>query len=58
MELRVMGTPGECRAFVEVLKGAVPPDTIRRVSPFYANKRPGEDRDKGRVYIALEIGEA
>jgi len=37
---------------------AVPSDSIQRVSRFYANKRPGEPKDQGRVYVTLEIKEA
>lgn len=56
MELRAYGTPGECKAFVEVLKGTIPPESIQRISRFYANREP--DGNKGRVYINLEIEEA
>jgi hypothetical protein len=58
MEVRLSGTPGECRAFVQLLKEAAPPDSIRKISRFYINKRPDEPRDQGRVYVTLEIGEA
>ena len=58
MELRISGTPGECRGIVQILREAVPSDSIQRVSRFYANKRPGEPKDQGRVYVTLEIKEA
>lgn len=57
MEVRLSGTPGECRSAVQLLQSSIP-ERIIRISPFYANKRPGEPKDQGRVYITLELPEA
>lgn len=53
MDLRIMGTKEECRAFTDMVRKTVPESSIKSISGWYANKRKDEFSTEGRVYISF-----